>query len=344
MIGIDISICVAAYNIEDYIERCLYSIQQACLGYENRVEVIIIDDGSTDTTLAKIQEFTKNLSNVRVITQANQGLSEVRNRSFREACGEYIWCVDGDDTISSEAIFHLLRFIDTHANVHTELDMIVFNSIELEEKQQYKVYLQNTYPLLSDFKSGKVFNFTDRPEIIFALHATWSRIIRRSIFDKLLWGFVPALLHEDFESTPRILAHVNSVGFLDEHLYIHHYRPGAITQGPIKKRGAHLIQGMNSIKKYYVEQGIYDKYRQLLECYFFIYLGSATAIVYRECGECVEYRKISDNITKDFINIANNKYFKILPIKSRLQGQALIRRWIEYRWYQYAYRFYTYLK
>ena len=89
-----VSLLVAAYNIENYIEKCLNSLVHQTL---KDIEIIVVNDGSTDTTLHKIKDFANKDERIKIIDQENQGLSNVRKIGFQVAQGKYIQYVDGDD-------------------------------------------------------------------------------------------------------------------------------------------------------------------------------------------------------------------------------------------------------
>lgn len=93
-----VSIVVPAYNAEDYIRKCVDSI----LAQSNQsLEVIVVDDGSTDSTLAELKAYS-NDSRVRVIHQENQGVSSARNKALAVAKGEFVAFVDSDDVVHPE--------------------------------------------------------------------------------------------------------------------------------------------------------------------------------------------------------------------------------------------------
>ena len=96
---IKVSIIVPAYNVEKYIEKCLESLVNQTL---EDIEIIIVDDGSTDSTLEKINNFANTDSRIKVITQTNQKQGAARNRGIEIAQGEYIGFVDSDDYIDNE--------------------------------------------------------------------------------------------------------------------------------------------------------------------------------------------------------------------------------------------------
>lgn len=96
-----ISIIIPCYNVGPYLSRCVESV--LAQSYSD-FEVILIDDGSTDTTLEKCKEYAKKDYRIRVFSHKNKGVSFARNRGIKEAKGEFIMFVDGDDYIEANYI------------------------------------------------------------------------------------------------------------------------------------------------------------------------------------------------------------------------------------------------
>ncbi len=94
-----ISVIIPAYNVEKYIGPCIDSVTSQT--YKN-IEIIVVDDGSTDTTSAICDEKAAQDSRLVVVHQKNQGLSAARNAGTAICKGTYIAFVDGDDIVSEE--------------------------------------------------------------------------------------------------------------------------------------------------------------------------------------------------------------------------------------------------
>lgn len=103
-----VSVIVPAYNVADTIERCLNSIQQQ--NYSN-LEIIVVNDGSTDQTQNLIEAFQAKTSNVILINSDNQGISAARNQGISAAQGEYLTFVDADDTVETDYVSYLVEII-----------------------------------------------------------------------------------------------------------------------------------------------------------------------------------------------------------------------------------------
>lgn len=101
-----ITVIVPAYNVEQYIGRCLESI--LCQTYTN-LEIIVFDDGSTDMTGAIIDEYAKKDERIIPVHQDNSGLVAVREKGIAMACGDFVTFVDGDDAVEADMYARLLK-------------------------------------------------------------------------------------------------------------------------------------------------------------------------------------------------------------------------------------------
>ena len=106
-----LSIIIPIYNVEDTLRRCLESV----LGQmDDRMEVIIVDDGSTDTSGQIAEQMTAGRTDCRLIRQANKGLSAARNAGIEAATGEYITFTDSDDFVARGTYTALLAVLEEH--------------------------------------------------------------------------------------------------------------------------------------------------------------------------------------------------------------------------------------
>lgn len=108
MDNILLSIIIPVYNVEKYIKRCLDSI--LCQETEN-YEVILVDDGSTDSSGIICDSYAKCRKNVVCIHKTNGGLSDARNEGLKHCKGKYVWFVDSDDYITEDALESLEKVL-----------------------------------------------------------------------------------------------------------------------------------------------------------------------------------------------------------------------------------------
>lgn len=123
-----ISIVIPVYNVEHYLSECLSSVKEQT---HTNLDIIIVNDGSTDNSLEICQEFKKQDSRVIIVSQKNAGLSAARNAGIEIAKGRYITFLDSDDFISSDYIAYLYTML-----TETDSDIAVCQREEVDENSQ----------------------------------------------------------------------------------------------------------------------------------------------------------------------------------------------------------------
>ena len=136
-----ISIIIPVYNTERYLEKCLSSVVNQT--YQN-LEVIVINDGSTDSSSDIIKTFSKKDSRIKVINQENRGQSSARNAGLRKASSKYIAFIDSDDEISPEFISKLLE--PYQKTPKTSLTICGFERRYLKTNQTENLFLNPASP------------------------------------------------------------------------------------------------------------------------------------------------------------------------------------------------------
>ena len=121
---------VPVYNVEEYVSKCIRSIlQQTFKNYE----LIVVNDGSTDDSLGKLQQFSDN--RLKIIDQKNKGLSGARNTGIKHAVGKYITFIDSDDWISND---YLEVMINCAKKYNADIVSIKECIVDNENKYHYK--------------------------------------------------------------------------------------------------------------------------------------------------------------------------------------------------------------
>ncbi|RVU70936.1 MULTISPECIES: glycosyltransferase family 2 protein [Lactobacillus] len=104
-----ISIIIPIYNVEKYLKRCLDSVEKQI--YTN-LEIILINDGSTDDSLVIAEEYAKKDSRIKIFSETNHGLSAARNLGLKHVTGEYITFIDSDDYVSNDYVSYLYSLLE----------------------------------------------------------------------------------------------------------------------------------------------------------------------------------------------------------------------------------------
>lgn len=140
-----VSVIVPVYNVEQYLRGCLDSLLAQTIDHD-QMEVLLINDGSTDNSLGICEEYAELFPMFKVFSQENAGVSAARNTGIRNAKGKYILYLDSDDSISNITLKNVVEFFDDHydeVDVVTYYDKCYLNGKALAENIRYK-YLTKT--------------------------------------------------------------------------------------------------------------------------------------------------------------------------------------------------------
>jgi glycosyltransferase involved in cell wall biosynthesis len=129
---VDVSIVVAVYNAEEYIENCLDMLSKQSL--EN-IEIICVDDGSKDNSLDIIKEYSKKDSRIKVVSESNGGAGAARNRGMKEATGKYILFLDCDDFFEPDMVEKAFRKAE-----EDNAEIVIYKSDQYNMDTQEYVY------------------------------------------------------------------------------------------------------------------------------------------------------------------------------------------------------------
>jgi len=203
-----VSIIIPVYNTEDYLKQCLDSLVNQSL--EN-IEIICINDGSTDNSLNILQDYAAKDSRIKIIDKKNEGQSVARNMGFKEASGEYIAFVDSDDYIDLDAYEKLYEFAQKHDNDMTLCDVERFNSIKTWRAKLHRVSIPAEEVIST--------NILERPALVYDT-GPWNKLIKKSFWDDHGFSFLDGRLYEDLLISSELHCAAKSVGIYP---YIKYY-------------------------------------------------------------------------------------------------------------------------
>lgn len=211
----NISIIIPMYNVELYIEHCLLSCLQQDIPVSD-YEIIVVNDGSLDGSLAIAERVASKASNINIISQPNGGLSAARNTGVEHAKGDYLWFVDSDDRIRENCLKNLIEQCERE-----HLDMLAIAAANVIEGRELRRFSYNNMSVVS---GGEVL---DRGRI---QHCVPFTIYRREFFLQHHLEFYPGIFHEDSEFSPRSYYYANRIGFSNEIVYLVTINPNSITR------------------------------------------------------------------------------------------------------------------
>lgn len=229
-----VSVVIPVYNVEPYLRDCLDSVLSQTF---HNLEIICVDDGSTDGSPAILDEFARRDTRIRIIRQTNGGLSAARNAGMDAATGTYLYFLDSDDLVVPDAVSRLFSLAE-----EAYLDQIIFSATPAAEPgtipQEFVDRLTRYYTVPDDC-SGK----TEEGPVLFERllvqgHFFVSvplRFFRRSAIPRYL-RFPEGILHEDNYFSPLSLLAAKRAMAIPQRLYVRRIRPHSITTEPGREK------------------------------------------------------------------------------------------------------------
>lgn len=247
---IDLSIIIPVYNVENYIKRCLDSI---LIYKEKNIEIILINDGSTDNSIKILEDYQKNDERIKIISRKNKGLSISRNEGIKNSQGDYIWFVDSDDWIDISEINELINLCKKN-----QLDILSFNFKEIRGK---KILLVNKY---INYKNSILRGLKYLEDSVYKRHykvSPCSNIYkRRFITDNKLF-FLEKVYNEDIEHSTKSLVLAEKFMCLNKCFYYYEKRENSITNSKdiLEKRLESLILIEKNLVVFFEEKRLLEK-------------------------------------------------------------------------------------
>lgn len=236
----DVSVVIPVYNSEAWLEDCLSSVL-AQTGVT--LELICVDDGSTDGSASILQRIAEKDERVRIVTQPNSGQSVGRNRGLSEATGRYLIYLDSDDFWQGDLLSELVEYADS-----AHLDLLLFDSFAFRDGEvasstweRYATYYQRSQEyrsarsgvqMLADMRHHRDY----RPHV--GLYLTRTAFVRDAGTK-----FVPGIVHQDNPYTFSLLLHAERVAHVRLDFYARRIRPGSTITG---------LDDFRSAKGYYL--------------------------------------------------------------------------------------------
>lgn len=257
---IKVSIIIPVYNTSMYLDKCLNSLLNQTL---NEIEIICVNDGSTDDSLIVLQNFAQKDGRVKIIDQKNQGQSVARNAGIKEAKGEYIGFIDSDDWADVEMFERL------YGNAKQFNSDLAMCSITMYDEKTGNTTTSDPYMTLDLFPKtfeNRAFNYTDTLDFIFRICVVpWNKLYRREFLQSKKLAFVEGLNFEDNVFNLQTIVEAQRISLIKEPLVF--YRKASETsytfgKGEHKKLDFFKIFDLE--EEYLQEKGIYNK----LEDYF----------------------------------------------------------------------------
>ena len=230
-----VSVIIPVYNVEKYLEECVDSVLNQT--YTN-LEILLIDDGSTDSSGRKCDEYQRKDKRIKVVHTENEGLGAARNIGIEICKGEYLSFVDSDDYLELNFISNCMKLLKKYNTKMSCGDIYTYNEGELKKPQEkpvedccFSAYEIIKKALLHDGLT----------------HSASGKVYHKSLFENI--RFPEGVLFEDILTTYYVFEKCDRVSYRNDYGYYYRLRKGSITQSALSKEHFVVIDFVEKIVK-----------------------------------------------------------------------------------------------
>lgn len=241
--NVDLSIIVPVYNMEKYLKRCLDSIVEAIKQFDGSVEVLLVNDGSQDSSLEILELYSRKNHYMQVINKVNGGLSDAKNTGLANSVGEYVIFLDSDDYIEPD------MYCEMMSAARKENADIVVCDIELIYEDKSGV----VHPCNVVSRNGSFAQVID----INMMPASWNKMVRRELYFGL--DFPIGKNNEDIAVTPIVLAKANKIVIVNRPFYKYFQRKGSIQNSSFSEKRFVVLETSKLCMNRIIEHKIDEK-------------------------------------------------------------------------------------
>ena len=264
-----VSVIVPVYNVEKYIEKCIQTLVNQTL---QDLEIIIVNDGSTDDSEKIVKRYKKEYKNIIYVTKENGGLSSARNFGLLYATGEYVAFLDSDDYV----------------------DKTIYEKMYNKAKETNSDYVEcDFYWQYPDHKKEDIgYRYKDKKEMFAkARVVAWNKLIKRETIVENKLEFPVGLYYEDVEFFYKLLPYIKKFNFVEEPLIYYVQRESSIVNKQ-DHRTKQIFKVLDNVINYYKEKNIYEEYKEEIEYTY-------TRLLL--CSSLKRMLKIKDKVTKELL-------------------------------------------
>lgn len=249
---IKLSVLVPIYNVEQYLPDCLDSL---CAQTLKNIEIICINDGSTDASGAILDEYAKNNANIKVINKKNSGYGDSMNRGLEVATGEYIGIVESDDYIDANGFEKLYELAKK-----TDADIVKANYYyHSDDKDEIHEVVKNQ-------KLNKAITISDDYSILIEEPGIWSAIYRRDFLNdnKIRFRTTPGASYQDTGFFFKTACAAKKIVYT-KNAYLHYRTDNANSSVKSLEKVNYVVEEYADIEKYLEKCDITDEVKYTIQ-------------------------------------------------------------------------------
>ncbi len=287
-----ISVIIPVYNVEKYLSRCLDTV--LAQSFEDDLEIICVNDGSTDASPEILQAYAKFDPRIRIINKENGGLSSARNVGISVANGEYILFVDSDDWISTNTVEVLYKNA-----VENNSDVVLFGYVKGNSDLSPKTFMG-----VIECQQFPIFNAEIVSESMLKLLpvSVWCKFYKTDFLKGNNITFIENIIYEDVPFWAEVFTQAKTISYINEPLYFYREnREGQITK-QIDESVFDVIKCYEIVENAYKKHRLYEKYKYSIQMLMMLDFMSKYYIVNPDLKQKLfnSYKSLNKNIDYDY--------------------------------------------
>lgn len=252
---VKISIVIPVYNCEKFLSKSLDSIFNQPF---KDIEVICVNDGSTDDSLRILEEYSEKYDRLKYISQENQGAAVARNNGLKLANGEYTLHFDPDDWYEN----NIFEDLYNHAK-NNDSDMVLFNSVEHKNngKTHERIYIPLSYDSSIDYDNFTFdYKFYNKNLALNSFFTVWSKLYKTSFLKENNISFDEIRIYDDMTYNVKTTLLAKKISYYPKILYNYNkLNENSIQSGTLDKKAFVIIDVYKNIERFLKEYGFYEE-------------------------------------------------------------------------------------
>lgn len=237
-----VSIIIPVYNVQNYIKECIESVLAQTY---NNIEVIAVDDGSTDSSVEILQQYSDERLLIYEHSQ-NKGQAAARNLGIEVSSGEYVLFVDSDDLIRNDTVEILVA-----ENLKYDVSLVRFNAVSFEDQTDH-LFTENAYNSSNYLSESILYQGKNMKEFYLAYTASpVLYLIKKPVIVENNIRFYEGIIHEDELFIATLYLYISSAKYIEQNLYKRRYRLDSTVMDKSEKQLKRSFDSYVSIVKEY---------------------------------------------------------------------------------------------
>lgn len=260
---VKVSIILPVYNVEKYLNECLDSIVNQTF---SDMEIICINDGSTDNSLAILNSYASRDGRIKIISQENAGMGAARNVGIRAAKGDYIFFIDSDDFIYLDAIEEMYG-----SAVLNDSDMVLFRrtrEFDIDRETNHEGYnFDNIFKISGDDYKEFTFDYTDlKNHVLNSYLSVWMKFYKReflNLYDDFY--FQEGIAYEDGLFHVKVFLRARRMSHIPKVYYYYRNNPSSVMNN--SSYNMDIFKVVDSVEEFLIDNGYYDEFKNEFDFY-----------------------------------------------------------------------------